>query len=339
MMSLNNTTTDKVGNRLNETKGEIIVKKIFYLQIITILLIVTGCSTNHKELKASNKHFDDYYLYNPKADIKDFQFFNDKNGLVVEWKFDENEQKESLSATGNVERIRANSNFLIRQRERVRDLTANKKMKSDEYFYLDIYDLKNKKLSKKEVNLWKILVDYIGNDDFELVSTLPTIQKINGNDYSIIKTQKQKKYHFFILNLKTLKIDGEKTEQELKEKNRVYLTISTSDSGDAGVYPYDNSFWKDKSYKGNINLKESNLTAFELFSKPDAFAYKVINSENGAITNGKELIDLETGFLKQGVSVYDHAHLPGKFSIEGKETKISHFDDVQKYYNGLLDPN
>ena len=52
------------------------------------------------------------------------------------------------------------------------------------------------------------------------------------------------------------------------------------------------------------------------------------------ITNGKELIDLETEFLKLGSSVYDYAYLPKELSVENKDTKISQFDEIQQYYNG-----
>ena len=34
-------------------------------------------------------------------------------------------------------------------------------MKSDEYSYLDVFDLTNKKPPKKEVNAWKLMVNYL----------------------------------------------------------------------------------------------------------------------------------------------------------------------------------
>ena len=104
----------------------------------------------------------------------------------------------------------------------------------------------------------------------------------------------------------------------------------------AGVEPFDNGFWKSEDYKGGINLKRSNSSAFTLFSKKNSFAYKVINSENGIIINSKELINLETEFLKTGASVYDGLYLPGKWSTEGQDTKITSYEDIQKYYNGKL---
>ena len=178
------------------------------------------------------------------------------------------------------------------------------------------------------------MVNYLKNDNFELVGTLPTLRRIENNDYVVIRINDQLTYRYFLLNLKTLKIDKETTEEEINEKNRVYLFISTRKGYTAGVLPFDNGFWKEKSFKGDINLRASYPTAFKLFSKPEGFAYKVINSENGAITNGKELIDLETEFLTLGSSVYDYAYLPKELSIENKDTKISQFDEIQQYYNG-----
>ena len=216
----------------------------------------------------------------------------------------------------------------------MRGVVPSKKMKSDEYAHLEIYDLTGSKAKRKEVDLWKMMVEYVKNDDFVLYGPFPTLRKMNGNDYAIIKIMKRTQPRYFLLNLKTLKIDKETTEEELNEKNRVYLSISIRKGYADGVYPFDNGFWKDESYKGNINLKASYPSAFKLFSKQEGFAYKVINSENGVITNGKELIDLETEFLKLGSSVYDYAYLPKELSIENKDTKISEFDEIQKYYNG-----
>ena len=123
----------------------------------------------------------------------------------------------------------------------------------------------------------------------------------------------------------------------MNEKNKIDLMLDTKEALRAGVEPFDNGFWKSEDYKGDINLRNSNSSAFKLFSKKDSFAYKVIQSENGAITNGKELIELETEFLKTGVSVYDGLYLPGKWSTEGQDTKIMSYEDIQKYYNGKLE--
>ena len=299
------------------------------------LLLAAGCESQ-KKIEKSDKDKDSYEfsVYNAKSDIKDFQFIHNKKGLVVEWKFDEKERKKSLQSPDSSDWVEVNSNYLVRKRNRVRGIIPSKKMKSDEYAHLEIYDLTGSKAKRKEVDLWKMMVEYVKNDDFELYSPFPTLRKMNGKDYAIIEIRKQTQPRYFLLNLKTLKIDKEITEEEVNEKNRVYLSISTLEGYTAGVLPFDNYFWKEKSFKGDINLRASYPTAFNLFSKPEGFAYKVINSENGAITNGKELIDLESEFLKLGSSVYDHAYLPKELSIENKDTKISQFDEIQKYYNG-----
>lgn len=305
------------------------------LVIVVCLLLVAGCESQKKiEKSDKSKESYEFSVYNAKSDIKDFQFIHNKNGLLVEWKFDEKERKKSLQSPDSSDWVEVNSNYLVRKRNRVRDIIPSKKMKSDEYAHLEIYDLTGSKAKRKEVDLWKMMVEYVKNDDFELYSPFPTLRKMNGKDYAIIEIRKQTQPRYFLLNLKTLKIDKEITEEDVNEKNRVYLSISTRKGYTAGVHPFYNGFWKDESYKGNINLKASYPTAFKLFSKPEGFAYKVINSENGAITNGKELLDLESEFLTLGSSVYDYAYLPKELSIENKDTKISQFDEIQQYYNG-----
>ena len=66
-------------------------------------------------------------------------------------------------------------------------------MKSDEYAYLDIFDLTNKKASKKEIDVWKLMVNYLKNDHIELHGTLPTLRRIGDNDYVVLSITEQKK--------------------------------------------------------------------------------------------------------------------------------------------------
>ena len=312
-----------------------ILKDICKIVICLIfILFISACSSQEKNEKSSNKKESyQYTIYNANADIQNFEFINDKNGIIVEWDFENNKVAKAINSS---DWIRVNPNFLVRERQKLRRATASKKMKSDEYAYLDIFDLTNKKATKKEVDVWKLMVNYLKNDNIELHGTLPTLTRIGANDYIVLSITEQKKYRYFLLNLKTLKIDAEKTEQELNEKNKIDLLLDTKEALRAGVEPFDNGFWKSEDYKGGINLKRSNSSAFTLFSKKNSFAYKVINSENGIIINSKDLINLETEFLKTGASVYDGLYLPGKWSTEGQDTKITSYEDIQKYYNGKL---
>lgn len=312
-----------------------ILKDICKIVICLIfILFISACSSQEKNEKSSNKKESyQYTIYNANADIQNFEFINDKNGIIVEWDFENNKVAKAINSS---DWIRVNPNFLVRERQKLRRATASKKMKSDEYAYLDIFDLTNKKATKKEVDVWKLMVNYLKNDNIELHGTLPTLRRIDANDYVVLSITEQKKYRYFLLNLKNLKIDAEKTEQELNEKNKIDLMLDTKEALRAGVEPFDNGFWKSEDYKGGINLKRSNSSAFTLFSKKNSFAYKVINSENGIIINSKELINLETEFLKTGASVYDGLYLPGKWSTEGQDTKITSYEDIQKYYNGKL---
>ena len=306
-------------------------------KIITCLisiLFISACSSQEKNEKSSNKKESyQYTIYNANADIQNFEFINNKNGIVVEWDFENNKVAKAINSS---DWIRVNPNFLVRERQKLRRATASKEMKSDEYAYLDIFDLTNKKATKKEVDVWKLMVNYLKNDNIELHGTLPTLRRIGDNDYVVLSITEQKKYRYFLLNLKALKIDAEKTEQELNQRNKIDVMLYTKKALRAGVEPFDNGFWKSEDYKGGINLKRSNSSAFTLFSKKNSFAYKVINSENGIIINSKELINLETEFLKTGASVYDGLYLPGKWSTEGQDTKITSYEDIQKYYNGKL---
>ena len=303
------------------------------------LIALIGCGQKEKNSQSSDDtgNSKQFFIYNPQAEIKNFEFINDHNGVVVEWDFNKKEKEESQSATTNASWVTVNSDYLVRKRAKVRDSGATKKMKSDEYFYLDIYHLANQKASKKEVNIWQKLVDYLDEDDFELIGYLSTLRKFENNDYAVLTIYSEKNYRYFLLNLKTLKIDGEKTSKELEENGRIALELDSTKAFSAGVNQLGNSFWKADTYKGNINLKNNNRSAFNLFSKKDSFAYKVIKSENGIITNGRELLDLESEFIPVGKSVYEDLYIPSKWSINGKNQKIVSYDEIQEYYNGEIE--
>ena len=303
------------------------------------LIALIGCGQKEKNSQSSDDtgNSKQFFIYNPQAEIKNFEFINDHNGVVVEWDFNKKEKEESQSATTNASWVTVNSDYLVRKRAKVRDSGATKKMKSDEYFYLDIYHLANQKASKKEVNIWQKLVDYLDEDDFELIGYLSTLRKFENNDYAVLTIYSEKNYRYFLLNLKTLKIDGEKTSKELEENGRIALELDSTKAFSAGVNQLGNSFWKADTYKGNINLKNNNRSAFNLFSKKDSFAYKVIKSENGMITNGRELLDLESEFIPVGKSVYEDLYIPSKWSINGRDQKIVSYDEIQEYYNGEIE--
>lgn len=307
--------------------------------IMLSLIAVIGCGKKEKNSKISDDtgNSKEFFIYNPQAEIKNFEFINDHNGIVVEWDFNQKEKEESHSATTNASWVTVNSDYLVRQRAKVRHSSVTKKMKSDEYFYIDIYNLANQKASKKEVNVWQKLVDYLGENDFELIGYLSTLRKFESNDYAVLTVNSEKNYRYFLLNLKTLKIDGEKTNEELKENGRIALELNSNKAFSAGVKQLGNSFWKADTYKGNINLKNNNPSAFDLFSKKDSFAYKVIKSDNGMITNGKELLDLESEFIPVGKSVYEDLYIPSKWSINGKNQKIVSYGEIQGYYNGEIE--
>ena len=308
------------------------------LMMVSLIALI-GCGQKEKNSQSSDDtgNSKQFFIYNPQAEIKNFEFINDHHGDVVEWDFNKKEKEESQSATTNASWVTVNSDYLVRKRAKVRDSGATKKMKSDEYFYLDIYHLANQKASKKEVNIWQKLVDYLDEDDFELIGYLSTLRKFENNDYAVLTIYSEKNYRYFLLNLKTLKIDGEKTSKELEENGRIALELDSTKAFSAGVNQLGNSFWKADTYKGNINLKNNNRSAFNLFSKKDSFAYKVIKSENGMITNGRELLDLESEFIPVGKSVYEDLYIPSKWSINGKNQKIVSYDEIQEYYNGEIE--
>lgn len=61
-----------------------------------------------------------------------------------------------------------------------------------------------------------------------------------------------------------------------------------------------------------------------------------MNSENGQLTNGSELLEVSNEFLKPGESVFDDAYLPAKWSTKGVDTEIANYDELITYYNSKM---
>ena len=91
------------------------------------------CSKYLKEdtKRSINGDENEYFnTYNLNADIQNFQFIHAKNGIVVEWKFENNKVAKAVNSP---DWIRVNQHYLVRAREKLRLASASKKMKSDEY--------------------------------------------------------------------------------------------------------------------------------------------------------------------------------------------------------------
>lgn len=318
--------------------GKVILYSCLFVVLIFSLFSLYQFS-HHKEIskatQSDKQTTQKFAIYNPKASIKNYEFINNKNGIVVEWDYDRNELKESKKLE-SPEWIRANSDYLVRIRKRLRSDTAMKDMKKDEYYYLDVFDLTPKVSVKHELNLWKTLTDYLDKDDFKILSTLSIIQKKENEDYIIIKIEQSNRTKFLSINLRTLKVKGEETEESLSVQNNAVLALSQSNDYKAGVLLWDNQFVKNDDYSGDIQLKNTNFSAYQLFSKKDSVAYRLMSSENGQLTNGSELLEVSNEFLKPGESVFDDAYLPAKWSTKGVDTKIANYDELMRYYNNKM---
>ena len=66
-----------------------ILKDICKIVICLIfILFISACSSQEKNEKSSNKKESyQYTIYNANADIQNFEFINDKNGIIVELDF------------------------------------------------------------------------------------------------------------------------------------------------------------------------------------------------------------------------------------------------------------
>ena len=97
------------------------------------IFLLFGCSKHLEDdqKKSSSSDRNEYFsVYNLNADIHKFEFIHDKNGIIVEWDFENNKVAKAINSS---DWIRVNPNFLVRERQKLRRATASKEMKSDEF--------------------------------------------------------------------------------------------------------------------------------------------------------------------------------------------------------------
>ena len=86
----------------------------FIICLISILFI-SACSSQEKNEKSSNKKDSyQYTIYNANADIQNVEFIHDKNGIIVEWDFENNKVAKAINSS---DWIRVNPNFLVSDRQ------------------------------------------------------------------------------------------------------------------------------------------------------------------------------------------------------------------------------
>lgn len=305
---------------------------------LTVLLgLLVGCSLNpvenyntSKQKETSSIDHRRYLRLTPEYEVEDFEYIEDGNGIVIDWKV--TNQDELDKNNGVEEDFAATSqSFIVRNNMKLRSDVASKEMADDEYFYLDIFDLRGSSIPKKKIDLWELTQEYLQDDHYKLFGVGSTgIYEKNGEFFVSVGVRKGKVKKYLSLNLDTLKIVGEIPESQADFRTNHFDSVWAK-SGDEQIFHRDYYYTKSDKYKGTINLKNAFPSAWELFGEEDAVAYRLVNLQGDSVTNASQLLDVYSLFLDEGVSIYDVGVLDAIATSDGQEHRITKFEDIEKY--------
>lgn len=296
-----------------------------------------------EEKQASIRAFyESFEVYSKDLSIADYQLINNGNGIVIEWKVTNQEEvnMSSNKAKRHMTWARYNSDYIVSNNVRLHNVTMDGPLGKDEYVKLDVFKIGESDIVEEEVDLGKLLEEYLGEAPYKIfVGSSNSIVSINGVSYYTVEVQKNKsdKDTIFIkLNLETKKIDGTISEAELtKETYHLFEILDHSNEYSSNRFDTMLLGSGNGAYFIRIdektNLSKSNQDAYKLFMKDNSEAYALPKYENGVLVNGSEILSLWTEFLPLGRSIYDVATLPAEASNDGKEHRITKYQDIVTY--------
>lgn len=304
---------------------------------LTILLILITLGAAIYTVITNIRNKDSIKYLSPQYEVEDYQFIADGNGIVIDWKIT---NKWELSWYSNAENTQYNmatsKAFLIQEVVKLRNSKLTNQSKRDEYFYLDIFDLRNNPIKKKRIDLWALVPEEL-KEDHELFGIISdSIFVEDGSYYGIVILHKKTKEYpgiaYLKLNLETGLLEGLLDYGDKFITNPLYDMLDTIISIAPVDGPYYNVYQKTENYDGQINLAVTDETAAQLFSKEHAVAYQLVDIENLTVKNNRELIDLRTQFLPIGTTVYDVSNFTWLIGDEKENRRVTSFEEFEQYH-------
>ena len=293
------------------------MKKLMRSKLVQVLFLVIAITGGVLAYSAYRKHkLTQFVMWSPRAKIIDYEFIANHKAVAISWD-NEAELKEAKEAKKYDPRIKVGNMMRISGERYI--VQQSYKLKSASYKYWEF--------EKDKVPFLTSNIPESG--EYWLLDIYDTKGgRIKQKTYDVFKMVREYNKEYIPRKIPEYK------RYLYTEQGRVYLPINMVITRNSEL----------KSEMGLIDIEAGKIVestpsgkTANLFSKKDSFAYKVINSENGMITNGKELLDLESEFIPVGKSVYEDLYIPSKWSINGKDQKIVSYDQIQEYYNGEIE--
>ncbi|WP_170242719.1 hypothetical protein [Streptococcus suis] len=306
-------------------------KSKFFHKVIGLLslcFLLTAC-TQAKAVNNKETDLSDFDTITPVLEVEDYTYVADGNGIIIDWKVT---NQDEIRGSGDL--TVANKNYLIRNVYKKRyPREATKDMKEDEYVCLDVYDLRTSNLEKKRIDLWEVSQAYLQDEDYVVYGAggSGNLFQIGEANYTMIDVGKDKHFKNLLLNLDTGLVEGEAPETDPQITNREFLYLITYVEGESQFLLTSSGSVKSDFYDGSINLRDVDLHAAVILDQEDAEAYPLYEIVDNTIVNQEGIIATQELFMNSGMTFYDTAYLSMLATIDGKDHRITKFEDIATY--------
>lgn len=201
-----------------------------------------------------------------------------------------------------------------------------------EYWYLNVYTLKKGKLVSKKVDIFDILKKTDPNQNTAVLSVSWNMY-FKGKHYVWLKAERGLSHDGGLwINLDD-EVVANFSEEELDEISK-YTEGPTpfwfSDIGRKILPEKVHTFGREIFFEGtpddNIALKQTNSKAFELLQSEESYV-AVLGS-----LNLEQSVEIAQLFFPEGTNIFENVTIPAEYSIDGKEHKITTYEEFAKYY-------
>ena len=321
--------------------------------IVVALVLILGAATyfiwSKEEAKKFQEKYGQFTYYSPKYEPV-YSFLENDKAIAYSWKVVNSEEQENMKKAksyivdpdydvirefdsgyfvNSYMKLKANPNLLNKD-----EFNRNIPQKG-EYWKLAVYKFQNKKLKKREFDVFEMVRNY----DSDLIPI-----KIRSDIIADSNTQK----YYAVIYLRQKSTDKEKAYCINLDEGRIV--------SDKGINPYrklPNGFttatnFAERMKKRGVALHltwmslESSYSEkqFEnsLLSSKYPQVYKIMHEKDACIAFLNKETDVELVknvtelFFPPGTNVFENVTIPAQYSVDGQEHVINSAEELQKYY-------
>ena len=283
------------------------------------------------------KSFDQYDSLSPLYEVTKLEKSDSNSYLVVKWNDKTRNDINKFEKVGfkvNQGNVQVSSNYLTVDAKKVRKATieGDSSPKSDEYWFLDLYDLKEQSLRKKRMNLFNVVNNY----DSSLVPVhVYPYQLKYGQKYYLqvaVRNKFTKETLELILDLETRELVepfDEFRNYVLDDQSSIYNWGFHNKM--AALFPSQNTTYGGFSLAGEKLHRDTKLAIdypklYNLLNEKGTAIYLL--SDHISIENIQPFLEL---FYPEGTNIYSNLEINSYTTVDGENHRVNSFEEYKRY--------